>query len=335
MLNEVKSVKDSLTKDDFEAIFGKYNYVKGELKKGSKGISDRLAQKCLHLYNVPKDITESYISDIIAEDKELIKSLLDEDKGKAYNYIFDRLRTSDYLCIRRLNSKDPTEFKYKIFLSIKVKKNISKYNVLSEIFEEVFPFFDIQSKNIYSNTKEVSTDKDKGNKESLFEVKNDEIIYKVMLYGKPTKAFIYSEDLEKEVENIINKKCSKSLGYCKVQDIDTKVIKNFRKSLYYDIESIDFSETEEFYLDLVDKKTLFYAYINDFSLNEAEKTVINLTFQGYNLYKEEDLGYFKDILKQKTNKDFSGSYLQKTFLDKLCKKLALGSPFRDNEVSSV
>ena len=331
-MNEVK--EDSiLTKEDFEVLFGKLNYFRGEIKKSSKGIADKLAQKCLHLYNVPKDTTENFVSEIVNEDKELIKSLLDEDKGKAYNYIFDRLRTSDYLCIRRLNTKDPKDFKYKIFLNLKVKKDTDKYNLLNEVIESL-SFFDIESKNIYNTSKVNSDNSNNTNNKDVFKdtcylVNNDELIYKVMLYGKPSKAFIYKEDLEIEIEDTINKL------NCKVQDTYIKVIKNFRKSLYYDIESIDFSETEEFYLDLVDKKTLFYAYINDFSLNEAEKTVINLTFQGYNLYREEDLGYFKDILKQKTNKDFSGSYLQKTFLDKLCRKLALSSPFRDNEVSSV
>ena len=332
MLNDLKDkIKediDILTKEDFEVLFGKYGYIKGELKKVSKGMSTKLAQKCFHLYNVPKDTTENYISEIISEDKGKIKDLLEEDKGKCYNYIFERLRSQDYLCIRRLKTKNPNEFKYKVFLNIKVKKDTDKFNILNDIVNEL-SFFDIISKKIYDTSK--SIDKDL-NKDPFFEVKNDEIIYKVMLYGKPTKAFIYMEDLEQEIESTVNKL------NCKVQDLDIKVIKNFRKSLYYDIESIDFSDTEDAFTDIisdVDKKTLFYAYINDFGLNDAEKTIINLTFQGYNLYRDEDLDYFKEALKQKTNKSFSGNYLRKTFLDKLCKKLAKNSPFRDVEVSNV
>jgi len=324
-LNEVKVKKDNksieLSEKDFEVLFGKVAYVDNELKRKSKGFSAKLAQKCYHMYNVPKDTTENYVSEIVAKEKGTIKELLDLDKGKAYNYIFDRLRSQDYLYVRRLKTKNANEFKYKVYVNVKVKKSTDKYNLLNDIIEEISHFFDIESKNIYDiNTKEDEII----NKDFFFDIKNDEIIYKVMFYGKPTKAFIYTEELEQEIEKSINNQVNLNIDFCKVQDIDIKVIKNFRKSMFYDIESVDFSDDT---IDITDKKTLYYAYIDEFNLRDCEEAFINLSFQGYNVYKEEDIPYFKEVLKKKDNQEFSKNYLRTKFLNKLCDKLSDNSPF--------
>jgi len=338
----IKNKKESiLTKEDFEVLFGKYKLINSETKKVSKGMCDKIAQKCLHYYAVPKDTSENYFSDIISENKVKIKELLEEDKGKAYNYIFDKIRSKDYLYIRRLKTKNQNEYKYKIFVNIKVKNDIDKNLVLSEVMENVSPFFNIESQKLYDTNINSTKSRDgigSNEDKNLFKIKDEEIIYKVMLYGKPTNTYKYTEDLEIEIENTINFKVKDVLGFCKVQDIYIDVIKNFRRSLYQDISTIDLSCTEDSTvdgIDLVDKKSVFYAYLDDFDLSEVEQTVVNLTFQEYNLYKDEDLQYFKDALKQKTSKSYSGSYLRKTFLDNLCIKLANNSPFRELEVTNL
>jgi len=338
LIENNKDKENILTKEDFEVLFGKYKLINSEIKKVSKGMCDKIAQKCLHYYAVPKDTSENYFSDIISQNKVKIKELLEEDKGKAYNYIFDKIRAKEYLYIRRLKTKNQNEYKYKIFINIKVKKDTDKNLVLSEVMENVSPFFNIESQKLYDtgikSKDNESTDEDK----NLFKITDEEIIYKVMLYGKPTCTYKYTEDLEIEIENTVNFKVRDVLGFCKVQDIYVSVIKNFRRSLYQDISTVDLSCTDDSTvdgIDLVDKKSVFYAYLDDFDLSEVEQTVVNLTFQEYNLYKDEDLQYFKDALKQKTSKSYSGNYLRKTFLDNLCIKLANNSPFRELEVTKL
>jgi hypothetical protein len=275
------------------------------------------------MYNVPKDTTENYISDIVSKHKQEIISILNnlekqEANKKLYNYLFDKIKTRDYLNIQKVMVKNPQEFKYKVFCNIKVKKHTNKYDLLNEIIEKMSLTFEIESKNIY--------DLDKNeNKEVFFYTNNDEVVYKVMFYGKHLKTPSSIEEMETEVEQILNKIQGEGLiDLCKVQDIDIKVINRFRKSIYYDIENIDFSDD---ILDSVDKKTLFYNYMEEFNLTNTEEAFINLCFQGYNIYKDEDIIYFQEVLKKKDNQSYSKNYLRNDFFNKLCEKLSENSPF--------
>lgn len=324
-MNDLKQQEEKLTEKQFEIIFGRYTNKKGKIEKVSKGLCGQLSKKFFHMYKVPQDTTENYISEIISENKSTVKSLLEQSEGKAkvVNFLNDKLRTREYLNIMRVKTKDINEIKYKIFVNVKVKKDTDKFNLLNEIQEEVSKMFSVETRNIY--------DLDKNeNKDVFFLLNNDELIYKVMLYGKPSKAFLDREDLEIEIEALIN---NIETIKVKVQDIYIKVIDRFRKSLYYDLESIDFSESD--FIDLIDKKTLFYSVINEFGLTESEKTFINLTFQGYNVYKDSDIEIFKEALKTKDGQSFSTKYLRKSFLDRIVDKLKENSPFNDFEVSHV
>lgn len=317
--------EEKLTEKQFETIFGRYTQNKGKLEKVSKGICGQLAKKFFHMYKVPQDTTENYISEIISENKSTVKSLLEQNGGKAklVNFLNDKLRLREYLNIQKVKTKKIEELKYKLFINIKVKKDTDKFNLLNEIVEETSKMFSVETRNIYSIS-------ENENKDWFFEVNNAEIIYKVMLYGKPSEAFLDREDLEIEVESLINNIESIKV---KVQDIDIKVIDRFRKSLYYDLDSIDFSESD--FIDLVDKKTLFYSVINEFGLTETERTFVNLTFQGYNVYKDSDIEIFKEALKTRDGNSFSTKYLRKSFLDRLVEKLRENSPFNDFEVSHI
>lgn len=274
------------------------------------------------MYNVPKDTTESYISDIVSKHKQeilIIFNNLDRQEAtkKLYNYLFDKIKTRDYLNIQKVMVKNPQEFKYKVFCNIKVKKDTNKYDLLNEIIEKMSLTFDIESKNIY--------DLDKNeNKEVFFYTNNDEIVYKVMFYGKHLKTLSSTEEMENEIEHMINEIQGELIDLCKVQDIDIKVINRFRKSLYYDIESIDFTDD---ILDSVDKKTLFYNYIEEFNLTNVEEAFINLCFQGYNIYKDEDVIYFQEVMKKKDSQSYSKNYLRNDFFNKLCIKVSENSPF--------
>jgi len=324
-LNDLKQEDTKLTEKQFEIIFGRYFTRKGKIEKVSKGLCGQISKKFFHMYKVPQDTTENYISEIISENKSTVKSLLEQSEGKAklVNYLNDRLRTREYLNIMRVKTKDINEVKYKIFVNIKVKKDTDKFNLLNEIQDEISKMFSVETRNIYDINKNE-------NKDLFFLLNSDEIIYKVMLYGKPSKAFLDREDLEIEVESIINNIETIKI---KVQDIDIKVIDRFRKSLYYDLDSIDFSESD--FIDLIDKKTLFYSVIDEFGLTESEKTFINLTFQGYNVYKDSDIDIFKEAMKKDSGELLSSKYLRNRFISILCDKLKENSPFNDFEVTHV